>query len=187
MAGVARRSRRRADARRDPRAADRAPAGTAAVTEQGETISFNYGLRGLARRNLEGALAATLLSAFPEVVGSAPPAGAHELLGRLSVAAHRKYRSLVWDDPGFEAFFRAFTPIPDCRCCRSAPGRRAAAARGTWPRSARSRGCSPGRRTARCCRPGTAAARHSRRPTPATCASSTAPGRSSVRSSRTWR
>ncbi len=105
------------------------PPGQLRLTEQGETISFNYGLRGLARRNLEGALAATLLSAFPEAVGSLPPAGAHELLEQLAEKAHRAYRSLVWEDPGFEDFFRAFTPIPELPLLQigSRPARRGGA------------------------------------------------------------
>src|SRR5207248_1572250 len=44
------------------------PPGRLKLTEQGETVSFNYGLPALAERNLEAALSATLLSAFPEVV-----------------------------------------------------------------------------------------------------------------------
>lgn len=89
------------------------PPGRLKLTEQGETISFKYGLPGLAYRNLEAALAATLLSAFPEVVGSRPPEGAPETLGRLSAAAFAAYRGLVWEDERFVAFFRQFTPIEE--------------------------------------------------------------------------
>ena len=89
------------------------PPGRLKLTEQGETISFKYGLPGLAYRNLEAALAATVLSAFPDVSQSAPPEGAHELLGSLAAAAHVAYRDLVWDDPRFVDFFRAFTPVDE--------------------------------------------------------------------------
>ena len=89
------------------------PSGRLKVTEQGETISFKYGLPGLAYRNLEAALAATLLSAFPDVTQATPPAGAHAALAELSEAAHSAYRALVWEDPAFPDFFRAFTPIEE--------------------------------------------------------------------------
>jgi len=89
------------------------PPGRLKLTEQGETISFKYGLPGLAYRNLEAALAATLLAAFPAVTQSDAPPGAHDLMGALSGAAHAAYRALVWDDPAFAPFFRSFTPVDE--------------------------------------------------------------------------
>ncbi len=89
------------------------PSGRLKLTEQGETISFKYGLPGLAYRNLEAALAATLLTAFPEVPRSEAPPGAHDVMAQLSERAHAAYRALVWDDPAFAPFFRSFTPIEE--------------------------------------------------------------------------
>jgi phosphoenolpyruvate carboxylase len=89
------------------------PPGRLRVTEQGETISFKYGLPGLAYRNLEAALAATLLSAFPAVAQADPPQGARETMAALSQHAHAAYRGLVWSDAGFVPFFRAFTPVDE--------------------------------------------------------------------------
>jgi phosphoenolpyruvate carboxylase len=89
------------------------PPGRLKVTEQGETISFKYGLPGLAYRNLEAALAATLLSAFPKVTKASAPAGAHEVVADLSDRAHGAYRELVWTEPAFPAFFRSFTPADE--------------------------------------------------------------------------
>jgi phosphoenolpyruvate carboxylase len=65
---------------------------------------------GLAYRNLEAALAATLLAAFPQ---SAAPPGAHETLAELSERAHATYRAFVWEETLFPRFFRAFTPIDE--------------------------------------------------------------------------
>ena len=89
------------------------PPGRLKVTEQGETISFKYGLPGLAHRNLEAALAATLLSAFPAVTQAAPPRGAREALDELSARSHAAYRALVWEDERFADFFRWFTPVDE--------------------------------------------------------------------------
>ena len=89
------------------------PPGRLKVTEQGETVSFKYGLPGLAYRNLEAALAATLLAAFPEVAGSRPPEGAQQTMEALSADAFAAYRGLVWEDERFEEFFRQFTPIEE--------------------------------------------------------------------------
>jgi phosphoenolpyruvate carboxylase len=83
------------------------------VTEQGETISFKYGAPGLALRNLEAAVSATLLSAFPDVARAEPPPRAYDTLAELSAAARRAYRALVWDDAAFPRFFRTFTPVDE--------------------------------------------------------------------------
>jgi phosphoenolpyruvate carboxylase len=83
------------------------------LTEQGETISFKYGLPGLARRNLEAALAATLLTTLPGVLGGEAPDGARETLEELSAAAHAAYRRFVWENPAFPRFFRSFTPVDE--------------------------------------------------------------------------
>jgi phosphoenolpyruvate carboxylase len=82
------------------------------VTEQGETIAFKYGLPGLARRNLEAAVAATLLTAVPDRIAEAP-AGARETMEAVSGAAGAFYRSVVWDDPQLPRFLRTFTPLDE--------------------------------------------------------------------------
>src|SRR5204863_495805 len=79
------------------------PPGRLKLTEQGETVSFNYGLRGLAYRNLEAALSATLLSAFPTVVGAEPREDDLALLDHLSGLGFDAYRGLVGDQ-GFVPF-----------------------------------------------------------------------------------
>ena len=88
------------------------PPGRVKVTEQGETISFKYGLRGLARRNLEAALSGTLLAAFPEVTASAPDEEQRGILDRLAAASRTAYLELL-ESPGFVSFFRSFTPVDE--------------------------------------------------------------------------
>ena len=82
------------------------------VTEQGETIAFKYGLPGLARRNLEAAVAATLLTAVPDRIAEAPD-GARETIEAVSRAAGALYRSVVWEDPEVPRFLRTFTPLDE--------------------------------------------------------------------------
>jgi phosphoenolpyruvate carboxylase len=83
------------------------PPGVLKLTEQGETIAFNYGLPELAHRNLEGALAATLLAASR--VEPRIDTGAMEVLAEQSRSS---YRELV-EDARFVDFFRAFTPVDE--------------------------------------------------------------------------
>lgn len=89
------------------------PPGRLKLTEQGETISFKYGLPGLAYRNLEAALSATLLSAFPDVARSHAPDYGRALMREAATRAEAAYRELVWQSPTFVAFFRAFTPVDE--------------------------------------------------------------------------
>jgi phosphoenolpyruvate carboxylase len=89
------------------------PPGRLKLTEQGETISFKYGLPGLAHRNLEAALAGTLLAAFPEVSAHAPTQEERAALDDLAQLAERRYRAFVHEDPLFVDFFRAFTPVDE--------------------------------------------------------------------------
>ena len=83
------------------------PPGRLKVTEQGETIAFKYGLPELAHRNLEAALAATVLAASraEEEVDTT-------LIAALADRSRAAYRELV-DDPRLVGFFRAFTPVDE--------------------------------------------------------------------------
>jgi phosphoenolpyruvate carboxylase len=89
------------------------PPGRVKLTEQGETVSFKYGLAGLARRNLEAAVAGTLLATLPERTARVPTAAEREMLDELARVAHGRYRALVWGDDAFVGFFRAFTPVDE--------------------------------------------------------------------------
>jgi phosphoenolpyruvate carboxylase len=89
------------------------PPGRVKLTEQGETISFKYGLEGLARRNLEAAVAGTLLATFPEVTASVPTDADRRILDDLAAESRRAYRRFVWEDDRFVGFFRSFTPVSE--------------------------------------------------------------------------
>jgi phosphoenolpyruvate carboxylase len=89
------------------------PPGRVKVTEQGETVSFKYGLEGLARQNLEAALAGTLLATFPEQLSPPPSADDRTTLDRLAAVSRQAYRAFVWENTDFVEFFRAFTPVDE--------------------------------------------------------------------------
>jgi len=89
------------------------PPGRMKLTEQGETVSFKYGLEGLARRNLEAALAGTLLATFPEHLPEPPRDDERAILDELAARSRDAYRRFVWHNDGFVAFFRAFTPVDE--------------------------------------------------------------------------
>ncbi len=89
------------------------PPGRLKLTEQGETVSFKYGLEGLARVNLEAALAGTLLAAFPEVTARPPTPSERDTLEQLSRRSRERYGAFVWNEPRFAQFFRLFTPVDE--------------------------------------------------------------------------
>ncbi|MEO9176956.1 MAG: phosphoenolpyruvate carboxylase [Gaiellales bacterium] len=82
------------------------------ITEQGETIAFKYGLPGLARRNLEQAVAATLIASFPEVASTTVPADGAIIMGELAERSKAVYTAFVSDE-AFPGFFHRFTPIDE--------------------------------------------------------------------------
>jgi phosphoenolpyruvate carboxylase len=86
-------------------------------TEQGEVISFRYGLRDLARRHLEQIVSAMIRAlADGEGVGRGSPASRAldpedaGLVERLAGASMAAYRDLV-HDPEFWEWYTAVTPI----------------------------------------------------------------------------
>ena len=85
------------------------------LTEQGEVIAARYADPEIARREIELMTAAVLLASAParddaisETVREGTP-----VLDELATDARRAYRALVYDDPGFAAFFRSATPIAE--------------------------------------------------------------------------
>ena len=80
------------------------------ITEQGEVISFKYSMPGLARRNLDTVLAA-VLEASAEEREQEPKKEWVEALERLSASSCETYRSLVYEDADFYAFFSEASPI----------------------------------------------------------------------------
>ena len=95
------------------------PPGRLKITEQGETIAFKYGLPELAHRNLEAALAATVLAA-----GRAEEEVDTTLIVALADRSRAAYRELV-DDPRLVAFFRV---VHACGRARAAQYRLASVA-----------------------------------------------------------
>jgi phosphoenolpyruvate carboxylase len=85
-------------------------AGQIRITEQGEVIGSKYADPEIGRRNLETLVAATLEATLLE---RAAPAREiyHDAMEELSEHAHRAYRALIYQTPGFVDFFRTATPI----------------------------------------------------------------------------
>jgi phosphoenolpyruvate carboxylase len=90
-------------------------AGRLKLTEQGEVIAARYSNPEIAERELELMTGAVLLASTPEHddrLRAAAEVGS-PILDELAATARKAYRSLVFDDPGFAAFFQAVTPIAE--------------------------------------------------------------------------
>jgi phosphoenolpyruvate carboxylase len=85
------------------------------VTEQGEVVADRYANPQIAVRHLEQMAYAALVASTPRHAGVAAAAAVKSaaVLDELAATARAAYRSLVWQEPGFEDYFRAATPIDE--------------------------------------------------------------------------
>ncbi|MEH3101521.1 phosphoenolpyruvate carboxylase [Sphingomonas adhaesiva] len=84
------------------------------ITEQGEVIAGKYGTRESATTNLEAMASATLLASLePAHLSNGDNATFAAAMDRLSDAAFRAYRGLVYETEDFRTFFRQMTPIAE--------------------------------------------------------------------------
>ncbi len=87
------------------------------ITEQGEMLSFKFGLPAIAIRNMELVVAGVAQSSLPSDLLSTSPALAQtpqpwlETMQHLSIAAYSQYRQFIYDTPDFLRFFEQATPI----------------------------------------------------------------------------
>ena len=95
------------------------PAGTIngriRITEQGEMLSFKYGLHEIAIRNMELVVAGVVQSSMPPAHNQQaqfePPQAWVETLQSLSSRAFDCYQHLIYTNPDFLPFFEQATPI----------------------------------------------------------------------------
>ena len=89
------------------------------MTEQGEIIASKYANPENGRHNLETLLAATLEASLLTGAADATPQDGKdssaflEAMHEISAGAHRAYRDLVYETPGFTNYFFQSTPISE--------------------------------------------------------------------------
>jgi phosphoenolpyruvate carboxylase len=81
------------------------------VTEQGEMINAKYGLRAIALRTLEQALGSVLSVSAARAPAHRDEARWYRIMDTIAEASREAYKNLVYDTPGFAAYFRAATPV----------------------------------------------------------------------------
>jgi phosphoenolpyruvate carboxylase len=84
------------------------------ITEQGEVIAAKFSTPDVAAANLEATAAATVLASLEheELLGTQAKRFA-AAMDDLSGWAFASYRALVYETPGFVAFFRQMTPVSE--------------------------------------------------------------------------
>ncbi len=85
--------------------------GSLRLTEQGEVIAARYADASLARRSLEALVAATIEASLPRTELHDPPPEFIAAMDEMATLSLSRYRSLVYDTPGFVQLFREMTPI----------------------------------------------------------------------------
>ena len=101
--------------------------GTLKITEQGEVVADRYANFDIAMRHLAQLTSAVLIASSPGHEHQAEDAHVRgkTILAELAERSAEVYQSLVWQDPAFEAFYVAATPIGELS--RLAMGSRPAA------------------------------------------------------------
>ncbi len=83
------------------------------ITEQGEVIASKYSDREIGRRNLETMVAATLEATLLDAEAGTDAQAFRAIMDTLSARAFSAYRSLVYETPKFNEYFRAATPLSE--------------------------------------------------------------------------
>ncbi|HEU0000969.1 MAG TPA: phosphoenolpyruvate carboxylase [Ktedonobacteraceae bacterium] len=86
------------------------------ITEQGEMLSFKYGLPEIALRNLELVVTGVAESSIPHAKPDVNAAASRveqwaTIMNNLSERAYAHYRGLIYETPEFLRFFEQATPI----------------------------------------------------------------------------
>jgi len=90
-------------------------AGTLKITEQGEIVADRYGNFDIAMRHLAQLTNAVLVASSEthEQQAKAAQRRGFTILEELAERSAQAYQALVWEDPAFEAFYVAATPITE--------------------------------------------------------------------------
>ncbi len=83
------------------------------ITEQGEVLSTRYHDPDIAHRTLEQVAYGVLLASHLAQAEDGVPQRWREVMEHMAQVGHQAYQALVYDDPGFIAFWQAATPIAE--------------------------------------------------------------------------